>query len=532
MNGAELFVKCLEGVGVKYIFGVPGEENLSLLEAIRKSSINFVTTHNEQSAVFMAATVGRLTGKTGVALSTLGPGATNLVTGIAYGQLGGMPLLVITGQKPIKKNKQGNFQIVDVVRMMEPITKFSKTIVSADRIPSLVYQAIKTAETERPGAVHLELPEDIADEISEVKPIIRNKIRRPAPDDKAIDYAVDMIKSANSPVIIVGSGANRKLIRKQLKNILDKTGIPFISTQMGKGVEDESSFNYLGTAAVSRGDMIHKILDESDLLIMIGHDIYEKPPFFPRNNQKIIDINFSTANVEDIYIPDFELVGDVANSLWLISEKLQKQPHWDYKKIFELKKDVEKYTNSGSGLPDFPIRPQRFVSDLRKIVPKDGIISLDNGMYKLWIARNYPAYDQNTVLLDNAFATMGAGLSAGITAKILNPDKKVVVVAGDGGIQMNIAEIETAVRLGIDLVIIVLVDNEYGMINWKQHEMGFKKFGLEFKSPNFEMLAKSFGADGYKVTNTNDFTKILNEVLSKNGVNILEVPISYDEKFI
>ena len=528
MTGAELFVKSLEAAGVTKVFGLPGEENLSLLESIRKSSIELITTRDEQTAVFMAATYGRLTGRTGVALSTLGPGATNMVTGVAYAQLGAMPLMVITGQKPVKKSKQGKFQIIDVVGMMRPITKMAETIVSADRIPTSVYQAIRCAELERPGAVHLELAEDIADENSDANPIVWEKVRRPNADEKSIDKIVDALERSISPVIVVGASANRKLVRKQLKNLINKTGIPFVTTQMGKGVEDESSELYIGTTALSSGDYVHTALEKSDLVIMVGHDTIEKPPIIPNGNTKLAHINFYPADIDEVYKPDIEIVGDISHTLWSISEnvKLQKWNYNEIKVITEkLKTDIERDSKSA----DFPIKPQTFVQNLRDILPKDAILSLDNGMYKIWVARNYKAYEQNTVLLDNALATMGAGLGVGMAAKMINPDKKVVVVAGDGGFMMNTADLETAKRLGLDLTVIILNDSGYGMIKWKQEGMGLKNFGLDFNNPDFVKLADSFGLSGYRPTSVDDFNKILRDSINDVGINIIDLAIDYSE---
>lgn len=529
MKAAELFVTSLEKLGVKYIFGLPGEENLSLLEAIRNSSIKFVVTRDEQGAVFMAATVGRLTGKLGVALSTLGPGATNLVTGVAYAQLGGMPLMVITGQKPIKKSKQGRFQIIDVVRMMEPITKMSKTIVSGDRIPAVLYEAVKLAESERPGAVHIEFPEDIAEEETTAQPPVWQKVRRPGPDPKAISAAVDMIESAKHPVFLIAAGANRKLIRKHLRTLIEKTNIPFISTQMGKGVEDESSSFYLGTTSLSTGDYVHKMLERSDMIMLIGHDITEKPPFLHTPDKKVIHINFYPAAVDDVYLPSLEIVGDIAHSLWAIDEQITIQKSWDFSYFYNLKEKYQAQLTQKAESDAFPIKPQRIVHDLREVMPRDGILALDNGMYKLWISRNYPAYEQNTVLLDNAFATMGAGLPVGMAAKLINPDKKVVTIAGDGGFMMNVAELETAVRLGIDLVIVILNDSGFGMIRWKQEDMGFEDFGLSFKNPDFIKLAESFGVKGYRIKSADEFKKTLRQALDTPGIHLIDTPIDYSE---
>ena len=529
MKASDLFAKSLEAAGVRYIFGLPGEENLAFLEAVRKSKIEFITTRDEQTAVFMAATVGRLTGRVGVAMSTLGPGATNLVTGVAYAQLGGMPLLVITGQKPIRKSKQGKFQIIDVVGMMRPITKMAETIVSADRIPTAVIQAVRTAEAERPGAVHLEFPEDIAEEQSSEKPIEWQKVRRPVPDEKSIIAVIAELEKARSPLIAIASGANRKLVRKQLRNFIDKTKIPFVTTQMGKGVEDEGSQYYIGTTALSADDYVHKATAAADVILLIGHDITEKPPVLPNSKQKIIHLNFYPADLDHVYNPNLEVVGDISHALWVMSETIKIKRTWDFKKFYRIKDELRKNIARKSESDSFPILPQRFVRDLREALPHDAILSLDNGMYKLWISRNYPAYEQNTVLLDNAFATMGAGLGVGMAAKLINPDKKVVVVAGDGGFLMNVADIETARRLKLDLVVVVLDDSGYGMIKWKQDSMGLKDFGLSFKNPDFVMLAKSFGVNGYRINTAAEFKTVLSNALSAPGIHIIALPIDYTE---
>jgi acetolactate synthase-1/2/3 large subunit len=530
MKAAELFVKSLENLGVEYIFGVPGEENLRLLDEIGKSSkITFITTRDEQGAVFMAATVGRLTGKVGVALSTLGPGATNLVTGVAYAHLAGIPLLVITGQKPIKRSKQGRFQIIDVVRMMEPITKMAKSIVSGDRIPATLYEAVKTAEAERPGAVHIEFAEDIAEEETTAQPITWRKVRRPGPDPKAIEETVKLLKEAKHPVLLIGSGANRKRIHKHLHQLIEKLGIPFITSQMGKGVEDESLPHYLGTTTLSDGDYVHKMLQQSDLILLIGHDVNEKPPFLLNPDKKIVHINFYPATIDEVYIPTYELVGDIAHSLWAIQDQLEPQKDWDFSYFYSLKEKYKEQLKENVTSDSFPLKPQRIVSELRECLPRDGILALDNGMYKLWISRNYPAYEQNTVLLDNALATMGAGLPVGMASKLLYPEKKVVSIAGDGGFLMNVAELETAVRLSLDLVVVIINDSEYGMIRWKQEDMQLKDFGLNFNNPDFVKLAESFGAKGYKVTSAGEFKTTLQKALNEKGVHIIDTPVDYSE---
>lgn len=533
MKASDLFVKCLEAEGVKYVFGVPGEENLDLLESIRESSIKFVTTRHEQAAVFMAATFGRLSGKTGVALSTLGPGATNLVTGVAYAQLGGMPLLVITGQKPIRKSKQGRFQIVDIVQMMKPLTKMAETIVSADRIPSLVRQAFKLAESELPGAVHLELPEDIAAEDTDAAPILPVRIRRAGPDPKAISQALELLMNAKHPIVLVAAGANRKLVRKHLETFLEKTKIPFISTQMGKGVIDEASELYLGTTALSAGDFVHAMLKKSDCVLVVGHNINEKPPVVLSSQERnVIHLNFNEAEVDDVYIPTLEVVGDVAHSIWALTEDIKPSKKWDFEYFYSLKNKLMGHINEKVADNSFPIKPQRLIADLEAALPKDGILALDNGMYKLWVARNYTAHGQNTILLDNALATMGAGLPAAIGAKLLFPEKAVMALVGDGGLMMSSQEIETAIRLKLNLVVLIVNDNGFGMIKWKQQGVKFDNYALEFSNPDFVKFAESFGAHGLRIENAAELKDKIKNALESGGVWLIDCPIDYSENIL
>ena len=534
LNGrkaSDLFVQCLEAEGVKQIFGVPGEENLDLLESLRESPIRLILTRHEQAAAFMAATYGRLTGRAGVALATLGPGATNLVTGVAYAQLGGMPLVVITGQKPIKKSKQGRFQIIDVVQTMQPITKMTHQIRSGDRIPSLVREAFKLAEGERPGAVHLELPEDIAREQTHAAVLQKITPRRPTPDIKAIEQTAAMIEGARHPLILIASGANRKRISGSLAAFIAKTGIPFFTTQMGKGVLDERSSACLGTAALTEGDYIHCAIHRADLIISIGHDVSEKPPAIMGHGStaKVIHINFYSAEVDDVYFPNLEVIGDISQALRLLTETITPSTNWDLSYFHRVQNEAIQQLREKSDSPAFPMLPQRLISDLRQVMPDDGILALDNGMYKVWIARNYPAYNPNSVLLDNALASMGAGLPSAIAAKIAMPEHKVVVVCGDGGFMMNSQELETAVRLNLDLVVIIINDNGYGMIKWKQEVMGLPGFGLDFDNPDFVRYAQSYGAQGHRITSANAFAPLLTHCLSAKGVHLIDVPIDYSE---
>ncbi|MFC4700464.1 acetolactate synthase large subunit [Glaciecola siphonariae] len=528
MKASDLMVKALEAEGVEYIFGIPGEENLDLLESLRGSNIKLILTRHEQGAGFMAATYGRLTGKVGVCLSTLGPGATNLVTPAAYAQLGAMPILMITGQKPIKTSKQGRFQVIDVVDMMRPITKYTTQVVSGDRIPSVVREAFRLASEERPGATHIELPEDIAAEDTSAPLLTPSTVRRPIAEYKAISGAIEMIEQAKSPVLLIGAAANRKLTAKMLGQFIDKTGIPFITTQMGKGVIDESHHLFMGNTALSSGDFVHRAIERADLIINVGHDVVEKPPFFMHvGGQKVMHINFETAAVDPVYFPQLEVVGDIANSIWQIKESIKPQTHWKLKFYEDVNEAYTKHRCAAEQDDRFPILPERLVKEVREAMPKDGIVTLDNGVYKIWFARNYPANFPNTLLLDNALATMGAGLPSAMAAKLVHPDKPVITVCGDGGFMMNSQEIETAVRLKLHIVILILRDDAYGMIKWKQSNMGFDNYGLDYQNPDFVKYVESYGGIGWRVSSASEVSEQIKACLAQPGVHLIDIPIDY-----
>ncbi|MBX3707248.1 MAG: acetolactate synthase large subunit [Pseudomonadales bacterium] len=530
MKASDLFVKALEAEGVEYVFGIPGEENLDLLESLRTSSIRLILTRHEQAAGFMAATYGRLTGKAGVCLATLGPGATNFVTAAAYAQLGAMPMLMLTGQKPIKASKQGHFQIVDVVDMMRPLTKYTRQIVSADNIPARVREAFRQAEEERPGATHLELPEDIAHDQTDAMVIPASYVRRPLADEKAIARAVDAITNANRPLLMVGAGANRKTSSKMLNEFVEKLGIPFFTTQMGKGVLDETHPLFLGNAALSDGDFVHRAIERADCIINVGHDVVEKPPFFMRRGERtVIHVNFFSAEVDTVYFPQIEVIGDVANSVWRLKQRLERQAHWNFEYFDHVREHLNRHLSMHAGDGRFPMHPVRLVADTRKALEADGIAALDNGMYKLWYARYYRSMHPNTLLLDNALATMGAGLPSAIAAKMVYPQRKVVAVCGDGGFMMNSQELETAVRLDLNLTVLVLRDDAFGMIKWKQANMKFPTFGMDMTNPDFVKYAESYGARGYRPASADEFLPILQKTLEEPGVDLIEVPVDYSD---
>ena len=530
MKTSELFIKALENENVEYIFGIPGEENLDFLEALRTSSIKLILTRHEQAAGFMAATYGRLTGRVGVCLSTLGPGATNFATAAAYAQLGGMPMLMITGQKPIKKSKQGRFQIVDIVRMMRPMTKYSKQVVNGNNIPSMVREAFKIATTERPGAVHIELPEDIAAEEVEFNIYPVRDFKYPKAEKDTILDAVKMIEKAKKPLLLIGAGANRTRIGNALTNFVNETGIPFFSTQMGKGVIDENHKLCLSTAALSKDDFIHCAIERADLIINVGHDVIEKPPFFMENKPdatKVIHVNFFASEVDDTYFPQLDVVGDIASNISSLTTAISPQDHWEFDYYKRMVVEIKTHLNKYFGDNRFPILPQRAVRSIRQILDEEDIVTLDNGVYKIWFARNYRCSKPNTLLLDNALATMGAGLPSAMAAKMVNPDKKVVAVCGDGGFMMNSQELETAVRLELDLTVIILNDNSYGMIKWKQTGMGFDTFGLDLGNPDFVKYAQSYGANGYRPKSCEEFEQTLEKCVNSKGIHLIDLAVDY-----
>lgn len=535
-KASDLFIQCLEEEGCEYIFGVPGEENLDFLDSLSRSKqITLVLTRHEQGAGFMAATYGRHTGKTGVCLATLGPGATNLVTAAAYATLGGMPMLMITGQKPIKKSKQGRFQILDVVSMMGPITKYAHQMASSDNIPSRVREAFRLAEEEKPGATHIELPEDIADEHTEALPLKRSSVRRPNADAKSVRQAVKALENAKAPVLVIGAGANRTMTGRMLLQFVEKTGIPFITTQLGKGVIDERHPKFLGCAALSSGDFCHRAIEDADCIVNIGHDVIEKPPFFMRNEgldgpgPVVIHVSSKTAEVDPVYFPHIEVIGDIANAVWQIKEDIVPSGGWKTDHMLAYRQAEVAHTGKLADDARFPIFPPHVVQQVRKLMPDDGIICLDNGVYKIWFARGYTACKPNTVLLDNALATMGAGLPSAMMSAMLYPDRKVMAICGDGGFMMNSQEMETAVRLGLNLTVLILNDNSYGMIRWKQANMGFADWGLTYNNPDFVKYAEAYGASGHRVESAAHLQELLVHCRDTPGVHLIDCPVDYSE---
>jgi acetolactate synthase-1/2/3 large subunit len=530
MNGAKLLVSALENEGVEQVFGIPGEENLDIIEALRHSRIKLVLTRHEQAAAFMAATVGRLTGKPGVCITTLGPGALNLTTGAAYALLGAMPMVMITGQKGIVSRKQAGFQVVDVVSTMKPLTKMAHQIVSAATIPSIVREAFRVAQQERPGPVHLELPEDIASEEGAAIPLVKpHPIEIPVAHPAALDRAAEVIRGAARPLIMLGAAASRPHLADALSDFVHRVRIPFFNTQMGKGAVAGESGLYLGTAALSARDYVHHAVDNADLIISIGHDTVEKPPFLMGpDGPTVLHIGYLPATVEEVFFPHAEVVGDVGPSLALLADRLEGKLN-NAGALLPLREEILAHLADRATESRFPLTPQRIVHDVRQVMPEDGIVCLDNGMYKIWFARNYRTRVANTLLLDNALATMGAGLPSAIMAAQLYPSRRVLAVCGDGGFLMNSQEMETAVRLRLNLVVLIVQDNAFGMIRWKQASDGFADYGMTFGNPDFVAYAKAYAAKGTRVENADGLAPALEAAFQQGGVHIVSVPVDYSE---
>ncbi len=537
MKASDLLVDQLVKNWVKVVYWVPGEENLDLIESIRESEeIDLILTRNEQTAVFMAATYGRLTENPWVAISTLGPWATNLVTWVTYAQLGGFPVVVITWQKPIKKSKQGLFQIINVVSMMEPITKFATKVVSGYRLAHILNNAFRLSKSERPGASCIELPEDIARESVDVDTslISHQKVRRPAIDEKCLNNLIKELEKAKHPIILIWAWANRKKITKYLTYFIQKHNIPFFTSQMWKGVVDESLSQCLGTAALSSGDYIHDAISQSDLILSVWYDPVEKPTYLIGSwGVKTIHINFFESRIDPVYSPYLDIVGDIGNTFWQLCESNIDTTKQDFERIYSTKEKYQEQITRNieeEDMGDNIMGPRKLVNDTRNFLEKEDILALDNWLYKVWFARNYICYKPNTLILDNALATMGAGVASGMEAKRLNPNKNVVVITGDGWFMMNVGDLETAVRQDLDLIIVVLNDWSYWMIKWKQQVTSMPVWWMDFGNPDYVKLAESFGWVWFRVENKNNFFETLKNAQKQKWLKIIDLKFKYPEE--
>jgi len=535
MTAADVLVRCLENEGVRYVFGIPGEENLEIVKALRESEkIRFIVTRHEQGAAFMADLVGRLTGKAGVCLSTLGPGATNLVTGVADANSDGAPLIAITGQVSSEKMHLTSHQYLDLTSMFEPITKRSKQIIRPDTVNEIVAIAFKYAESEKPGACYIDLPCDVAGmEVEEglgtmmlQKPVSLPEI----PDDASIDHAANAITQARRPVILCGHSAIRNHAAKALRHFARKLKIPVVTTMMAKGALPWTDPYMISTIGVPGRDYADAVMEAADLVIAVGYDIVELAPerWNRSDTHRIVHIDERAPHINKSYQPSVTVIGDISVSLDKISmiAERREEPKWAFGLRQVMLEEEKKALEDDS----FPMKPQRVLADIRKAMDsEDDILISDVGAHKMWIARDYPCYRPLTSIISNGFATMGIAVPGAFAAKLLYPDRKVIAVTGDGGFMMNNQELETAVRYGISFVTLIFHDDNYGLIKWKQENRYGESYDVSFGNPDFVMMAESFGCKGYRVTKAEELLPILTEAFSQKAPSVIDCPVDYFE---
>lgn len=534
MKASDLFVRCLEAEGVKEIFGVPGEENADLMISLEDSPIEFVLTRHEQGAAFMAEVHGRLTGEPGVCLGTLGPGATNLITGVADANMDRAPLIVITGQADRERQHKESHQAMDVVGMMRPVTRWSQSLIHPDSIPEVVRKAFKIATTEKPGACHIELPEDIAAAEASTRPIQPERVRRPVPADKIVDRAFEAIRGARNPIILAGNGTIRKRASAQLRRFAQRSGIGVVSTFMAKGCVDMDDPRSLFTIGLQSRDLVACAVDAADLVITVGYDMVEYPPklWNPGGGKRIVHLDFLPAEVDEHYRVEVEVVGDLAHALWMLNERLDGDPgtrfdtaeqqsvRADMTADFEAHKDDDTVGT---------IRPQKALWDARQVMGPEDVLLSDVGAHKMWIARYYQCHEPNTCLIPNGFCSMGFALPGAIAASRVYPDRRILAICGDAGFLMNVQEMETAKRLGSRLVAMVWEDHAYGLIAWKQQGTFGRHTDLSFGNPDWVALAHAFGWHGHRVEKSRELRETLVRAFDEDGPSLVVIPIDYRE---
>jgi len=535
MKASDLFVKCLEAEGIEYIFGVPGEENADFMMSLEKSDkIQFVLTRHEQGAAFMAEVYGRLTGNPACCLGTLGPGATNLITGVADANMDHAPMLVLTGQGSSQRLHKESHQIMDVVTMYSPVTKWATSVLHQDNIPEIVRKAVRIARSEKPGAVLIELPEDIAKLDAKPEPIPPRRFRRPGPDNKIIDEAFELLKQAKRPIILAGNGCIRKRTSKQLRLFCEKTGIGVISTFMAKGCVDMDADYCLYTIGLQSKDVVACALDAADLILSFGYDMVEYHPHLWNKDgtKRIIHADFHSAEIDANYHPEVELIGDMAQTITMMNDRIDemgglkfnvKQQHATRLQMHE---ELAMYKDD---VTDDVIKPQKVLWDVREAMGPHDILLSDVGAHKMWIARHYHCHEPNTCLIPNGFCSMGFALPGAMAASLLYPEKKILAICGDAGFMMNVQEMETMKRMNSNCVVMVWEDKEYGLIAWKQDNQFGKHTDLSFDNPDWMMLATAFGWQGHLVKKSTDIISTLEKAFSEAGPSLVIVPIDYRE---
>ena len=537
MKASDLFVKCLETEGIEYIFGVPGEENADFMMSLEKSDkIRFILTRHEQGAAFMAEIYGRLTGNPAGCLGTLGPGATNLITGVADANMDRAPLLALTGQGDSERLHKESHQIMDVVAMFRPVTKWAQAVYHPDNIPEIVRKAVRVARTEKPGACLIELPEDIAERDATTEPIQPRRFRRPVPDDKIVDQAWEVIKNAERPIILAGNGAIRRRASKQLRRFVEKTGIGVISTFMAKGCVDMDSEQCVYTIGLGAKDYPSHCIDKSDLVISLGYDMVEYHPelWNPKGEHRIVHIDFIPSEIDEHYRADVEVVGDLAHTLWMLNERVDAHgaenlnfDHSVARKTRELMS--EEFASYADDDSKGKIKPQKALWDARQVMGPDDILLSDVGAHKMWVARHYHCHEPNTCLIPNGFCSMGFSLPGAIAASLVHPDRRILAVSGDAAFLMNVQEMETARRLDSNITVMVWEDNAYGLIAWKQWNTFGRHTDLSFGNPEWGHLTKAFGWNGYWCDDSSKLQATLEESFNAKGPSLVVIPIDYEE---
>jgi len=528
MKVSDLFVKCLENEGVRYVFGVPGEEIEDLLFSLEQSSITFIPTRHEQGAAFMADVWGRLTGKAGVCLSTLGPGATNLVTGVADAYLDKSPVVAITGQTGLGRIQRESHQYLDIVNMFRPITKWNAAISSPEVVPEVIRKAFKVAESEKPGATHVELSEDVAKMESDRQPIAVHRVRRPDPDQQALREAVSLLTHANKPLVLAGNGAVRQPASDQLREFVGRYHIPIAHTFMGQGAVSDDSLESLHTIGMGFRDFVMDAVDQADLIVAVGYDLAEYAPdkWNLTMDKRIIHIDFTPAEVYTHYQPEVEIVADIPATLRELNERLAAtsctfDPSWYVPIRDRIRADI----NSYDLVEGKPFTVPGVLNLLRAIMGDDDLLISDVGSHKMWIARNFPTRCPNGCLMSNGLASMGFALPGGIAAALHNPKQRIVAAMGDGGFLMNSQELETAKRLGVAFTVIVFNDNDYGLISWKQQMTHGRSTGTRLTNPDFKAYAESFGIKGYRPQTLAELKRQLREAVTSGELCVIEIPI-------
>ncbi len=528
MKAAELFVKCLESEGVEYVFGIPGEENLDLMDALLDSPIKFITTRHEQGAAFMADVYGRLTGRAGVCLATLGPGATNLVTGVADANMDHAPLVAIAGQAGTNRLHKESHQVLDLVNMFQPITKYSTTLLTPNIVPEVVRKAFKVAQTEKTGACFIEFPENIAKLELEAKPLPVKQPHAPEPAQERVEYAAKLISEAKSPMILAGNGVIRAGASKQLADFAEHLNIPVANTFMAKGVVPFRHPTALGSAGLQSQDYVNVGFDRADVIICVGYDLVEYHPYLwhPTCDRKIIHIDMSSAEVDQAYPIECGVVGDLKHSLVRIASIAK--PH-DGHLLRPLRDALIEEMNAHADDDACPVKPQKVIWDLRTAMDLEDIVICDVGSHKMWMARMFRCEHPNTCIISNGFASMGIAVPGAIAAKLVNPQRAVVAVTGDAGFMMNSQEIETAMRMSVPIVILIWNDSSYGLIKQKQQNEFGRESNVDFTNPDFVKYAESFGANGYRINKASELLPVLRQSLADNTVSIIDCPVDYTE---